>query len=519
MEKAFELDSVPVIRTTSGKLQGYRYDGIYTFKGIPYATAKRFQMPEAVVPGEDVFDATSYGYVCPLIDSVTPSGEITIPHRYWLPNENCLNLNIWTKSLDPDANKPVMVWLHGGGFVAGSSIEQEAYDGANMSRFGDVVVVSVNHRLNILGYLDLSLFGEKYKHSANAGQADLLAALHWIHNNIRAFGGDPDNVILFGQSGGGMKITSLMQTPAADGLFHKAVIMSGVADSRLMPEPTGDGRMIVNAMLKNLGLASDEVEKLETLPYYTLARAYNSVKNEVAKKGGYIGGAPMKDDFYLGDPLTVGYTEHAKTIPVLIGSVFGEFAFDPLPFNKFALSRQEQLQILEKAYGDRTQDAVALFEKAYPGKQPADLLALDRIFRAPSKALARLTAMGKKAPAYLYNFTLDFPIYHSHTAWHCSDIPFVFHNTDKVEVCGIPGVTEKLESEIFNALMAFARTGDPNHAGIPHWAPVTAETEPTMIFDRSCSVRIDYDDALLKLMSEVLPELTPETYEDVDLQH
>ena len=151
------------------------------------------------------------------------------PHRYWPQDEDCLSLNIWSQSLDRSAKKPVMFWIHGGAFSMGSSIEQKAYNGENMSRYGDVVVVTVNHRLNILGYLDLSPYGERYAGSANAGQADLVAALKWVRDNIEAFGGDPDNVTIFGQSGGGMKVSGLMQTPEADGLFHRAMIMSGVA--------------------------------------------------------------------------------------------------------------------------------------------------------------------------------------------------------------------------------------------------------------------------------------------------
>ena len=153
-----------------------------------------------------------------------------VPHRYWIQNENCQNLNIWTQSLDKMAMRPVLVWFHGGGFSMGSSIEQKAYNGENMSKYGDVVVVTVNHRLNILGYLDLSQYGEKYADSANAGQKDLIAALKWIKENIKEFGGNPQNVTIFGQSGGGMKVSGLMQMKEADGLFQKGIIMSGVPD-------------------------------------------------------------------------------------------------------------------------------------------------------------------------------------------------------------------------------------------------------------------------------------------------
>lgn len=204
----------------------------------------------------------------------TPTAELMVPHRYWPMDEHCQNLNIWTKVLDKNAKKPVLVWLHGGGYFAGSSIEQVAYDGHNMCMEGDVVVVSINHRLNILGYLDLSPFGEKYYNSGNAGHADMVAALQWVHDNIAVFGGDPDNVTIFGQSGGGMKVADLMQIPAADGLFHKSLIMSGVADENLLPSSRGNGEAIVTAMLNELGWTKEEVEKLETIPYAQLVQVY-----------------------------------------------------------------------------------------------------------------------------------------------------------------------------------------------------------------------------------------------------
>ena len=211
MARQFLCSEATTVATTKGKLRGCQLDGTYIFQGIKYADAKRFGMPCPVKPWEGVKDALSYGYVCPLLNQDVPNGELMVPHRYWPMNENCQYLNIWTQSLEKSAKKPVMVWLHGGGFAAGSSIEQVAYDGENMSKYGDVVVVSLNHRLNILGYMNLSGYGEKYANSGNAGSADMVAALRWIHDNIESFGGDPDNVTLFGQSGGGMKVWSLMQ--------------------------------------------------------------------------------------------------------------------------------------------------------------------------------------------------------------------------------------------------------------------------------------------------------------------
>lgn len=518
MMKTFRYDDVSVLETTSGKLKGYFYDGAYIFKGVPYAHADRFQMP---VPSkwEGVKDATSYGFVCPLMEQDTPSAELLVPHRYWPMDEHCQNLNIWTKALDKNAKKPVIVWLHGGGYFAGSSIEQVAYDGYNMCMEGDTVVVSINHRLNILGYLDLSPFGEKYKNSGNAGHADMVAALQWVHDNIALFGGDPDNVTIFGQSGGGMKVADLMQIPAADGLFHKGLIMSGVADENMLPSCVGTGEKIVEAMLTELGLTTADVAKLETLPYPELVKTYAKVMPTVAMTGAYVGGGPQVNDWFLGNPLQHGMREHAREIPLMIGSVFSEFAFALATFDKTALTQAEMEAIVSKVYGEHTKDILAAFAKAYPGKNPTDVLNIDRVMRAPSKKLAAMHAKGGKAGTYLYDFTLEFPMMHK-IAWHCSDIPFFFHNTDKVEVCSIPGVTEKLEEQIFGAFMSFARTGVPSQEQLPEWPEVTETEEPTMIFDRECQVRDHFDDELLKLVDSILPPFNlMETMESQNVQH
>lgn len=519
MAKIFRYDDVPVLQTTSGKLKGYFYDGAYIFKGIPYARADRFQMPEEA-KWEGVKDATSYGFVCPLMNQETPNGELLVPHRYWPQDEHCQNLNIWTNSLDEGAKNPVVVWLHGGGYFAGSSIEQEAYDGFAMCTEGNVVVVSVNHRLNILGYLDLSPFGEKYRNSGNAGHADMVAALKWVHANIAAFGGDPDNVTIFGQSGGGMKVADLMQIPEADGLFHKGLIMSGVGTASLLPACTGDGKEIVCALLAELGFAENEVERLETVPYAQLVQAYVKVSPEIAKKGGYIGGAPLVGDYYKGNPLDYGMRDHAHEIPVMIGSVFGEFSFAPVKYNKNELTKEEREAVVRKIYGDRTAEMIQAFADAYPDKNPVDLTNIDRAMRQPSKKLAKMHAKKGDAGTYLYEFTLEFPFAHDKIAWHCSDIPFFFHNTHRVEICGIPGVSDELEEQIFGAFMAFVRNGRPEHDRLPAWPAVTADEEPTMIFDRACEVRMSFDDRLYELIDSVLPPFNlMEIMASQDIQH
>lgn len=496
----------PVVQTKAGKLRGFAVDGTYAFHGIKYADAKRFRMPVEVEPWEGVKDALSYGFVCPLLAQETPVGELMVPHRYWPQDENCQFLNVWTQSLSTQAKKPVMVWLHGGGFSAGSSIEQVAYDGENLSRFGDVVVVSVNHRLNILGYLDLSSFGEEYKNSGNAGNADLVAALRWIRDNIAAFGGDPGNVTLFGQSGGGMKIWTLMQTPEADGMFHKGIIESGLIDGFLNAK--GDGTQIVNAMLRELGFAEGDVKKLETIPYPQLAAAYRNVCPALARQGVYIGNNPIPNEFYVGDPRTVGFTEHAKTIPILIGSVLGEFDFGPGVPKKRELAESEAMRLLEKKYGASAERLAGLFRKAYPGKALTDILSLDSMFRTPTKDFIEKKAAHPESPTFSYLFAYDFPYNDGKPAWHCSEIPFVFHNTDKVPICCIPGVSDELENRISEAWVRFARCGNPGHPGLPEWPACKPGNEATMVFDRTCEVRHNFDNELIALHAQVNPKFS-----------
>lgn len=492
----------PVVQTKAGKLRGFQLDTTYIFQGIHYAEADRFQMPRPVEPWEGVKDALSYGFVCPLMQQETPNGEVMVPHRYWPMDEHCQNLNIWTQSLDPQAKKPVLVWLHGGGFFAGSSIEQQAYDGENMSRFGDVVVVSLNHRLNLLGYLDLEPFGEKYWNSCNAGNADMVAALRWIHENIAQFGGDPENVTLFGQSGGGMKVWTLMQTPEADGLFQKGIVQSGLIDG-FVEEAAPDGRKVVTAMLEYLGLTVEDVEQLETLPYARLAEAYQAVTPALEREGVYVGGTPAPNDFYVGDPRQVGFTDHAKTIPLMVGTVFGEFAFAPGVANKYQLSQEEKVDMIRAKYGEAADRLIPLFQKAWPEKDLCDLLVVDSLFRFPTQDFIQKKAACPESKTFSYVFAYEFPFDGGKPAWHCSEIPFVFHNSDKVPVCNEPGVSDLLEERVFGAWIAFARQGDPSHPALPQWPACTPGKEQVMIFDKTCQVRENFDWELVAVLRQV----------------
>ena len=316
---------------------------------------------------------------------------------------------------------------------------------------------------------------------------------------------------------GGMKVIDLMQIPSADGLFQKGLVMSGVMEDDPLGAGEKDGTEIITAMMKALGF--DDVAQLETVPYPQLAAAYAKVAPAIAQSGGYIGGGPKKGDYFYGNPFDAGFREHAHQIPMMIGTVYGEFAtFAPAAYDKNKLTAEEILEILKKVYGDNAEKVLDAFKEAYPEKNGVDVLAIDRAMREPTVKLAKLFAKGG-GKAYLYNFALEFPFQHGKPAWHCSDIPYFFGNADLVEICGIPDVSDKLESEIFGALLAFAKNGTPDHAGLPHWPEVEAEDADTMVFDRKTEVKHNYDD---KVFAEINKVLKPWSFMDMmadNIQH
>ena len=261
----------PVVQVRAGKLRGFRDGRILTFLGVPYAQAERFGMPQALTAWDDIKGAQSFGPVCPIPQQTSVGiDDFVFPHRYWVESENCQVLNIWTQNLTPSAKKPVMVWMHGGGFTNGSAMESYAYDGKSLSEFGDVVVVSVNHRLNIIGTLDLSAYGAAYADSRNTGMADLVASLQWVHDNIATFGGDPANVTIFGESGGGAKVSTTLAMPPAHGLFHKAIIQSGPS---IKAVERVDAAGVAERLMARLNIAPVDVHKLQTVDVRALIEA------------------------------------------------------------------------------------------------------------------------------------------------------------------------------------------------------------------------------------------------------
>lgn len=495
----------PIVRTKNGRLRGVLSEGTCIFRGIKYADAERFHMPQPVKPWEGIKDAIVYGFACPEIRTGVPGDQFLVPHYFCVQSEDCQYLNVWTQSLDSSTKRPVMVWLHGGGQTSGSGVEHYAYDGEELSRFGDVVVVTLNHRLNILGYLDLSEYGEEYRYSANAGMADIVAALRWIHENIACFGGDPDNVMIFGQSGGGAKVATLMGMPSADGLYHRVCLQSGGmgAESGATHEET---KKLAEYVLEYLNIAPEDVHRIEEVGFEELAEAsefaVNKLRKELERR---ISWGPLPDgDLYLGHPCTTGFREETRNIPVLCGNVYAEFqnnfASPKGEGSKNTWSEEYTLQIMREEFGEKAKEVKKAFQKAYPDKPLADSVFCDKEGRASALDFARLRAGFTNAGTYNFLFHLESPFNGGTLAWHNSEIPYIFHNAQYIEASYVEGVTETLQDIMCGAWVQFARCGDPNHEGMPHWNAFTPDESATMVFDRKTELKIAHDAQLIEAL-------------------
>ncbi len=497
----------PVVETQYGKLRGYYFNGVFHFLGIHYAKAKRFEMPEEPDRWEGIRDSNSFGNICPTLVKPVPGNEIIVPHRYWIENENCQNLNVWTDTLDDGAKKPVMVWFHGGGYSDGSAIEHIAYDGDSLARHDGVVVVCVNHRLNAFGHMDLSAFGEKYQNSVNAGIADLVAALKWVRNNIAGFGGDPDNVTIFGQSGGGGKVTTLGQTPAADGLFQKAIVMSGVFKFRSDKREV-DHKEFALAVMKEAGIEDGDAQKLAGISTRMFVRAVNKASRKFQLAGERINWAPHANDWYLGDPLEAGFREHYTKIPTIVGTTLAEFSRGIDVGRKDSIPKEEREKLIREKLGPETgEKALRAFRKAYPGKNELYLLDVDTMARSAAIEYVKKKASANAAPVYCYQFAACFDYMGGRAPWHCADIPFFFHNTERAPYTYSIPYREALERQMVNAFVNFAKNGDPSNPYLPAWKPAAGEKVPTMVFDEASAPGEDYDEALIDLLSGTAPKL------------
>ena len=505
-QRLFIGDDIAITQTRYGKVQGFILDDVYTYLGIPYGAptggANRFLPPQEPESWEGIRPALFYGNDAPQAHDNkwrNNSSTFTDHWNYYDYSEDCLNLNVWTPA--PDGKKrPVIVWMHGGGFAAGNSIEQDGYHGANLARSGDIVFVSVNHRLNAFGFTDLSSCGDPaFKESGNVGVLDLVAALRWVHDNIAAFGGDPGNVTIMGQSGGGAKVCNVISMPSAKGLVHKAVALSGNAVTANDPALSS---AIGAAILKKVG---GNVKKLQEMPweeYYQLAHEVEANFSS-GMRGGF---GPVAD----GDVLPAGgffRDDVAADIPLLLCTTTSEFALSKESAQMEALSFADAVALVRDSFGQPEAEAILkAYQEAFPEKKPIELVNLTVAQRKNVLATADAKC-AQAAPVYLAWFDYNAPLFNGRIrAFHCSDICYWFRNTDlMVTHTGGGAEPRKVSDQMSAALLAFMRTGNPNCPELPQWPAYTPEEAPTMIFNVKSEVRNAPDAKALSLLGDFNP--------------
>jgi para-nitrobenzyl esterase len=485
----------PIIQTTSGAVSGSSEDGIFIFRGIPYAKAERFMPPQEPDAWEGVLECKNFGPVAKQI--VGWIADSTMDEK------RLFRVNVWTQGISDSKKRPVMLWLHGGGFHVGSSVDPMTF-GKALAKKGDVVIVSINHRLNILGYLDLSACGKKYEQSANVGMLDIVKALEWVKRNIENFGGNPSDVTIFGESGGGGKVGTLMCMPAAKGLFHKAIIQSGTLLNVMTKEKS---QALGLAVLGYLGLTPNDVERLDTIPYLSLVKAGNEAVSKISgpRKPGtptMFGFSPSADGVVLlQQPFTPGFSDISKDIPLLIGTTFNELM--KTVYTEKNLTMDQAKERLAKEYGDRTNQYIELFAKAYPDYTPQDLLSIDNVFRPFTIRTADARAEKGNAPFYVYLLAWKSPVDSATKgSFHGLDIPLAFNNVDlRPDWTGNAEQAWKLADKMSDAWLNFAKTGNPNvKEKLPTWEPYTAKNGATMYFDNECRIVHNHDRELMNFI-------------------
>ncbi|MBI4266569.1 MAG: carboxylesterase/lipase family protein [Acidobacteria bacterium] len=484
------LPATPIVQTTAGRLRGVVRFGVNQFWGVRYAAstagANRFMPPAPVAPWTGVRDAVEVSQRSPQ-DEGGPISEVWALDRREPMGEDCLGINIFTPGLG-SGSRPVMVWLHGGGF-SGASGNWLLYDGTNLARKEDVVVVAVTHRLNLFGFLHLAdLGGEQWANSSNVGMQDIVAALGWIKDNIAAFGGNPGNVTVFGQSGGGGKVCTLMAMPSARGLFHRAIAMSGSAMRGATREnATGAAEQF----LAKLGLTRGQLDRLQQMPWPQLNEAFY---REPRVQG--LGGGPVVDGRSLPrDQWSPDAPEASADVPFMMGSTETEDGWNDPPPPLEMPEAEMMTRVTRIARGDEAaaRSLVALYRKTHPGITNTDVWLVmnsDNARRANAQTLAELKTVQGRAPAYLYFFNWRSPVHDGRMkAYHTLDIPFAFYNVDiAASMTGSGQDRYALAHRMSATYAAFARTGNPNNPEVPNWPAFSARNYPTMILGNDVKV-------------------------------
>lgn len=497
-------DEIAIAQTSHGKIQGYILNGIYTYLGVPYgadtAGKNRFMPPQKPAPWSDIKPTLWWGNTAPqIMDNryASPHYSFADHWNYDDVSEDCLKLNVWTSGLADGKKRPVMVWLHGGGFTNGNGIEQDGYHGENFAKNGNVVFVSINHRLGPIGFTDLSgVGGTKYASSGNVSQLDIIASLEWVRDNIANFGGDPSNVTIMGQSGGGAKVTCTMAMPASKGLVHKGVALSGSmlkANDQLYSQKLGE------FVMEEAGLTPATLDKLQEIPWREYIDIANKAMERMRKENpqpGFRGGfGPVADGVnvpmgeFFSDP-----NDHTADIPLMICTTFHEWGATRTNAKLEAAGEAEIIEAMKQRFGDRAGEVYKAYAANFPGKKPAEIMTLAASNRANAVACGN-AKVKQKAPVYMAWFGWEPSLYNGRMrAFHCIDICFWYQNTDRMYTHTGGGKRPRVLSEkMSSSLLAFMKTGNPNAATLPPWPEFTAENGEVMILTDTPEVKNDPD--------------------------
>lgn len=499
-------EAATVATTTFGPVRGAESDGIKVFKGIPYgastAAANRFMPPADPEPWTEIRDTLDFGSSAPQRrpGSTPGTGFSVSGSNLPVEGEDCLVVNVWTQALAGDSRRPVMVWLHGGGFSSGSG-SAPGTDGTNLARRGDVVVMSINHRLNALGYTFFGdLAGEPFAASGDVGLLDIVHALTWVRDNAAAFGGDPGNVTVFGQSGGGRKVEALLTMPSARGLFHRAIIESGAA-MRLVERDQAN--RVARQFLTSLGydaehVTADTIRELQNLPLERIMEGYFAAVDAMPGINQTSEGfAPVVDGNILPQhPFDPAASAESANIPVMIGSTRTESTLALMNAPPPEIDQADLLRRVRDLVGTSAAATIDAFRDANPGASPTDLyylIASDHSYNAPTMKIAERRAALHAAPVYLYYFTWETPVLDGRVkSPHTIEIPFAFDNVEIMSrLTGGGPEAQALADKVSDTWIAFARLGNPNNPKIPEWPPYDAGSRNTLVINSEITVAED----------------------------